>query len=428
METGDTADAGQARSPTDRAPAPLKGVKVLDMSRVLAGPWIAQLLGDLGADVVKIEAPGTGDDARQLGVASLDSSADARSGRNSTFYLACNRNKRSIAVDLAHEEGKSVVRQLVRDCDVLVENFKAGGMDRLGLGWDALSAINPRLIHCSVTGFGQDGPYASQPAYDFIMQAMTGMMSTCGLADGMPGASPVRTAIPMTDLVTGYQGCIAVLGALLQRGVTGKGQFIDAAMLDASVCFNVHLAQDYLMGFGVPTRQGNNNPIAAPSGVFQCADGWLVIAAGNDRQFDSLCTAMALGPLRERDEFSSNASRVTNRERLTRILEPVALSKPSEYWQTALKAVGVPCTGINDMEKVFEDPQVKHRRLVVDVYQSGGNKLPILRSTLNMSNYEVDYKAPPMLAEHTREVLAEWAGMDSAQIEALLETGAVVAQ
>jgi len=408
-------------------PAPLKGLKVLDMSRVLAGPWIAQLLGDLGADVVKIESPSGGDDARQLGVA-LDEGEPASRGRNSSFFLACNRNKRSIALDLAHPDGKAVVCQLVQDCDVLVENFKAGGMQRFGLGWDVLSEINPRLIHCSVTGFGQDGPYASQPAYDFIMQAMTGMMSSCGLPDGMPGATPMRTSIPTTDLVTGYQACISILAALIQRGLTGRGQFIDAAMLDASVSFNVHLAQGFLMGFDVPKRQGNNNPIASPSGVFQSADGWLVIAAGNDRQFDGLCIALQAGPLREQAQFSSNPERVTNRGRLNDILEPIIRSKSTAHWLQSLQRAGVPCTSINDMREVFEDAQVKHRRMVVEVLQEGGKKVPILRSALNMSNYEVTYKAPPKLAEHTREVLREWANLDNTQIDALLRSGAASAR
>lgn len=412
------------RAPS-RGPAPLHGVKVLDMSRVLAGPWTAQLLGDLGADVVKLEAPGHGDDGRQLGVAAAEDDQTGMRGRSSNFYLACNRNKRSIAVDLAHEQGRAVVLDLVRQADVLIENFKAGGMDRLGIGWTTLSAINPRLIHCSVTGFGQDGPYASQPAYDFIMQAMTGMMSTCGLPDGMPGATPVRTAIPVTDLVTGYQACVSVLGALIQRGITGQGQFIDASMLDASVAFNVHLAQGYLMGLGVPTRQGNNNPIASPSGVFQSADGWLVIAAGNDRQFDNLCSVLGVGNLRERSEFATNAERVKHRDMLHAAIEPAIKDKSSTQLRKSLQVASVPCTTINDMQAVFDDPQVKHRAMIVDVHQADGKTMPILRSALNMSNFEVMYKAPPRLAEHTREVLREWAELEDSRIEELLHAGAV---
>ncbi|WP_066735968.1 CaiB/BaiF CoA-transferase family protein [Cupriavidus sp. D384] len=408
-------------------PAPLAGLRVLDMSRVLAGPWAAQQLGDLGADVVKIEAPGLGDDARQLGVAAGDADAKSSKGRNSNFYLACNRNKRSIVVDLSKTEGKSLVLELVRNCDVIVENFKAGGMARLGLGWDVLSEANPRLIHCSVTGFGQDGPYAAQPAYDFIMQAMTGMMSTCGLPDGLPGATPVRTAIPVTDLVTGYQATVAIMGALIQRAVTGKGQFIDAAMLDASVAFNVHLAQGYLMGLGVPSRQGNNNPIAAPSGVFQSSDGWLVIAAGNDRQFASLCSVLELDAIRDKEEFSSNAARVRNRAELHTYIEPVVRSQSSASLRQRLQSAGVPCTKINDMEATFEDVQVRHRQMVVHVSQAeDGAAVPILRSALNMSNYEVTYKAPPMLGQHTAEVLKEWGGVDEAGLRSLVEAQAVV--
>lgn len=401
----------------------LDGLRVLDLSRVLAGPWCAQLLGDMGADVVKVESPGRGDDARELGVA-LEPQQPGQ-GRDSNFFLACNRNKRSIAIDFAKPAGAELVRTLVRDCDVLVENFKAGTLRRYGLDWDSLKAINPRLVYCSVTGFGQDGPYATRPAYDFVMQAMTGMMSTCGMPDGTPGAAPMRTAIPATDLVTGYQASVAVLGALIQRGITGRGQFIDAAMLDASIGFNVHLAQGFLLNGAVPSRQGNNNPIAAPSGVFKTANGWLVVAAGNDRQFVHLCNALGRPELATHPLFATNGQRVISRVALHAEIEPLLAAHPTEHWLPLLEAAQVPTTRINTMDQVFDDPQVRLRKMTVEVDHASGQRIPILRSTLNMSDSPVDYRAPPQLGQHTREVLTQWAALDPAQVEALYTAGVV---
>ncbi|AMM24383.1 CaiB/BaiF CoA transferase family protein [Variovorax sp. PAMC 28711] len=409
-----------ASTPPRRA---LDGVRVLDLSRVLAGPWCAQLLGDLGADVVKVESPGRGDDARELGVA-LDSPTPGP-GRDSNFFLACNRNKRSIAIDFSKHAGAELVRTLVSDCDVLVENFKAGTLRRYGLDWDSLKTINPRLVYCSVTGFGQDGPYASRPAYDFVMQAMTGMMSTCGMPDGTPSAAPMRTAIPATDLVTGYQASVAVLGALIQRGITGRGQFIDAAMLDASVAFNVHLAQGFLLSGQAPTRQGNNNPIAAPSGVFKTANGWLVVAAGNDRQFVSLCNVLGCPALATLPLFATNGQRVVSRLALHAEIDPLLAAHTTEHWLPLLEAAHVPTTRINTMDQVFDDPQVLHRQMTVEVDHASGQRIPILRSALNMSDSPVHYRAPPQLGQHTHEVLTQWAALDEVRIDELHAAGVV---
>lgn len=401
----------------------LEGVRVLDLSRVLAGPWCAQILGDLGADVVKVEMPGRGDDSRQFG-ACLD--PEATSGaRDSVFFLACNRNKRSIALDFSTPEGAQLVRELAQQCDVLVENFKAGSLRRFGLDWDSLKTLNPRLIYCSVTGFGQDGPYAPRPAYDFVMQAMSGMMSTCGQPEGSAGAAPMRTAIPATDLVTGFNAAIAVLGAVIQRGVTGRGQFIDAAMLDASVAFNVHLAQGFLLSGDVPRRQGNGNPIAAPSEVFHTADGWMVIAAGNDRQFASLCAVLGCADLAREPRFATNAQRVAQRAALHDALEPALMLHPTAHWLGVLEAVQVPCASINTMDQVFADPQVQHRRMTVEVEHGSGRRIPILRSPLNMGDADPPYRAPPQLGQHTDEVLAQWLALAPDQIAALRGNGVV---
>lgn len=391
---------------------PLQGLRVLDLSRVLAGPWCAQILGDLGADVVKIEAPGSGDDSRQFGTA-LDPQATG-GARDSNFFLSCNRNKRSVAIDLASPQGSRLIRELAVKSDVLVENFKAGGLRKFGLDWQSLEPLNPRLIHCSITGFGQEGPYAARPAYDFIMQAMSGMMSTCGQPDGAPGSEPMRTAIPTTDLVTGFNAAIGILAALIQRGVTGRGQFVDAAMLDASVAFNMHLAQGYLLSGQVPKRQGNGNPIAAPSEVFATWDGWIVIAAGNDRQFALLCDALGLGFLSRRPEFVTNQLRVTNRRALREALAPELLQRPTAVWLELLHAVQVPATAINTMDQVFADPQVQHRKMTVEVEHGSGRSIPILRSAINLSGASTAYRAPPQLGQHTSEVLAEWLGREGA--------------
>ncbi len=397
---------------------PLAGIRVLDLSRVLAGPWCAQMLGDLGADVVKVEQPGQGDDARQLGPALAAAEAGAR---DSMFFLACNRNKRSIAVDLAHPEGAALVRQLAAEADVLVENFKAGGLRKYGLDADTLRAENPRLIYCSVTGFGQDGPYAPRPAYDFVMQALSGLMSTCGQAEG----APTRTAIPATDLVTGFNATIAVLAALMHRTQTGDGQFIDAAMLDASVAFNVHLAQDYLVHARVPGRQGNSNPVASPSDVFATADGWMVVAAGNDRQFVSLCTALERPDLAHDPRFTSNALRIEARTTLNQAIGAALGQRSTAHWLRTLEVHQVPCAPIHDMDGVFNDPQVRHRALTVEVAHGSGHRIPLLRSPLNLSAFTPTYRAPPQLGEHTGEVLRDWLGAQSSDEDQLRARRAV---
>ncbi|KAG4080843.1 hypothetical protein HA402_010014 [Bradysia odoriphaga] len=402
---------------------PLEGLRILDLSRVLAGPWCAQILGDLGADVVKVEVPGRGDDSRQFGACLPGTDLDG--GRDSAFFLACNRNKRSIAVNFATPEGAQLIREMAQHADIVVENFKAGGLRKFGLDWASLQPLNPRLIYCSVTGFGQDGPYAPRPAYDFIMQAMSGMMSTCGQPDGSPGGGPIRTAIPTTDLVTGFNAAISVLGAIIQRGVTGRGQFIDAAMIDASVAFNVHLAQGFLFTGSTPTRHGNGNPIAAPSDVFRTADGWMVVAAGNDRQFESLCLALDREDLARNPAYARNELRIPLRNVLHNELEPRLQRHNTAHWMQVFENAQVPCAPINNINQVFEDPQVQHRQMTVEVDHASGHRVPILRSPLNMSGAQPTYRAPPRLGQHTREVLDEWIAMNPQQMQDLQNQGVI---
>lgn len=412
-----------ATRPTEAPRSALQGLRVLDLSRILAGPWCAQQLADLGADVVKVEAPGRGDEARELGFAMEGNAAGP--GRDSNFFLACNRSKRSVAIDFSRPAGASLVRALAMHSDVLVENFKVGTLRRYGLDEAALRELNPRLVYCSLTGFGQDGPYAARPAYDFVMQAMAGLMSTCGHPAGSPGEQPMRSAIPVTDLVTGYQATVAILGALIQRGLTGRGQHIDAAMLDSSVAFNVHLAQGWLLGGPVPAPQGNNNPIAAPSGLFRGADGWMVVAAGNDRQFASLCEVLGCPAVAQDPRFLSNGARVASRTQLHAIIEPLLAARPCAHWLPLLEAAQVPHARINDMQQVFDDPQVRHRRMTVEVEHGSGRRIPILRSTLNMSDSPVRYSAPPQLGEHTQQVLQEWLALTPQKVQDLRADGII---
>lgn len=389
----------------------LSGVKVLDLSRVLSGPCCTQTLGDLGADVVKIERPPLGDDARTYGAslgASLGSSsggsldADAQDGPpQTTFYAACNRNKRSVALDFSQPEHQALLRRMAQQADVLVENFKAGTLARFQLDYESLKASNPRLIYCSITGFGQTGPYASRPAYDFIMQGMSGLMSTCGEA-----AMPMRTAVPITDLIAGNNATTAILAALIQRGQTGEGQFIDCAMLDVAVNFNSHVAQTYLATGSVPERVGNSNPIIAPSELFKTSDGWLILSVANEAQFKTLCGLVP--DLVADPRFGSNWDRVAHRPALHAVIEAVTRTHGTRHWVDLFAGAGLPAGPIHSLEDVFNDPQVQHRQLLVEVDGLAGQRLPLLRSPLNMSAVEIPYRAPPRMGQHTQEVLAEW--------------------
>lgn len=387
----------------------LGNVRVLDLTRVVAGPLAAQTLADLGAEVIKIEKPGDGDDTRRMGPFLKDQSgADTN---DSAFYLAFNRGKKSVTVDIATKQGQALVRRLAAQSDVLIENYKAQSLKRYGLDYESLSRENPRLVYCSMTGFGQDGPYATRPAYDFILQGMSGLMSTCGQPDGAPGAGPMRTSVPITDVFTGLYATISILGALMQRDQTGHGQFIDSVMLDASVAVSGHLALGYLMTGKTPARIGNANPIAAPSEVFATADGEIIVAAGNNGQFQALADALGQPELKRDHRFDTNAHRVENRTALFALLAKTIAAHDTAHLVRTLSAAGVPCGPINTLAQVFADPQVRHRGIQKEARHKRRANVPTLKSPLNLSDSPVDYRAAPMLGEHTEEVLRDLLGV-----------------
>ncbi len=396
----------------------LSHVKVLDLTRVVAGPWCAQTLADLGADVIKIERPGVGDDTRRVGPFVID--AQGNRTNDSAFFLGCNRGKRSVTVDITTDRGAAIVSELALTSDVLIENYKVGTLAEYGLDYEALKALHPGLVYCSVTGFGQDGPYANRAAYDSVLQAMGGLMSTCGVPDGEPGAGPMRSAVPITDIFTGLYATISITAALTQRSITGRGQYIDMSMLDVTAAINAHLALGYLMTGVPPARQGNLNPITAPSEVFLAADGYFSMSAGNDNQFLVMLSMLGLDPAIARDpRFESNVERIRHRAQLHEILQAAASHAPVAHWIDRLSAQGVPCAPINDMRQLFEDPQVQHRGLVLQVPHASGVDVPTLRSPLNLSDSPVDHRAPPALGQHTEEVLRQRLGLSAQAIEEL---------
>ena len=402
----------------------LEGIKVLDLTRVIAGPMCTQILADMGATVYKIEKPGEGDDTRRMGPFLHDPvTGDALN--DSALYLAYNRGKQSITVDIATEEGAQLVRDLALRCDVVIDNYKVGSLAKYGLDADSLRRLKPELICCSITGFGQTGPYAPQPAYDFILQGMAGPMSTCGLPDEQPGGGPMRTSIPMTDMVTGLYASIGILGALMHRQKTGEGQVIDAAMLDATVAFNGHLAVGYLMSGKAPQRVGNTNPIASPSEVFECADGRIIIAAGNNGQFQQMCAVLGAPDMPADPRFATNMQRIAHRSALREALQTLVRSRPRTQLLLQLSDANVPAGPINDMAQVFADPQTQHRQLVVELAHSSGQTVRVVRSPLNFSASPVTHKPPPQLGEHSWQTLREELGLTDEQIEGLLRQGVI---
>ncbi|WP_096670754.1 CaiB/BaiF CoA transferase family protein [Polaromonas sp. AET17H-212] len=395
-------------------PPPLTGVRVLDLSRVLAGPWAGQLLADLGADVVKVEKPQGGDDTRAWGPPYLKD-ASGRDTTEAAYFLCANRNKRSVAIDIATPAGQAQVRALAQQADVVLENFKVGGLKRYGLDYASLSAANPRLVYCSITGFGQTGPYAARAGYDFLIQGMGGLMSVTGRPDGEPGAGPQKVGVALTDIMTGLYATIAVQAALAEREKSGLGQHIDLALLDVQIACLANQASNYLAGGLVPRRMGNAHPNIVPYQDFPTADGDIILAVGNDEQFAKFC-AVAKHPEWSTDaRFSTNAQRVANRAVLVPLLRQATVMRTSADWITALEAAGVPCGPINRIDEVFADPQVQSRRLHIDMPHALAGSVPLVANPIRLSGSPVAYqRPPPMLGEHTAEVLAQWLGLPTA--------------
>jgi crotonobetainyl-CoA:carnitine CoA-transferase CaiB-like acyl-CoA transferase len=403
---------------------PLSHVKVLDLSRILAAPWAGQILADLGAEVIKVERPGVGDDTRSWGPPFLKG-ADGKDTKEAGYYLAVNRGKRSITVSLDKPEGQRIVRELALHADIVLENYKAGTLERYGLDEASLRKINPKLIYCSVTGFGQTGPRRDQPAYDFLIQAMGGLMSVTGEKDGRPGGGPQKVGVPIVDLMTGMYTAVAVLAALARRNETGRGDHVDIAMLDVQVTTLSNQAMNYLVSGKVPKRNGNAHPNIQPQDVYSCADGDVILVCGNDGQFAKLAEVLGRADWTTDERFASNAQRVRNIGELSAQLRDLFSEWERERLIAALDAAGVPCGPINTVADVFKDPQVKARGLLRQVPHPSGVDVPQVISPIRFAEASMELRAaPPLLGQHSDDILAEL-GYAAADIAALRTAGVV---
>ncbi|WP_374530526.1 CaiB/BaiF CoA transferase family protein [Novosphingobium sp.] len=407
--------------PTPAPTGPLAGIKVLDLSRVLAGPWCAQMLGDLGAEVIKIEQPGQGDDTRRWGPPFLEDGS-----RDSAYYLCANRNKRSVAVNLADPRGADLIRRLAAQADIVVENFRVGGLAKYGLDYPSLSKIKPDLIYCSVTGFGQTGPDKDKGGYDFLIQGMSGLMSITGQPDGAPGAGPIKVGTPTADLSTGLYAVISILAALNHRNATGEGQHIDMALLDTQVALLANQASSYLNGGVIPRRMGNQQPVMVPYQDFACADGDILVALGNDRQFRSFCGVLGLGELADDPRFASTSSRSIDRDALLAIIRPVIARWNSDELIAAMDGAKLPAGKVNTIPQALAMPQIAARGLVREIARDDGTPVRFLGFPGQFSKTPPNYRqAPPRSGQDTRAVLEEVLGLAAADIEQLLASGVI---
>ncbi|MFG6467772.1 CaiB/BaiF CoA transferase family protein [Roseateles sp. BYS87W] len=405
-------------------PQALAGVRVLDLSRVLAGPWCTQTLADLGADVIKIERPGSGDDTRAWGPPYLKA-ADGHDTTEAAYFLGANRNKRSLAVDLATPQGQAIVRQLAGQVDVLVENFKVGDLARYGLDANSLRAEHPGLVICSITGFGQTGPYAERAGYDYAVQGMGGLMSVTGERDDQPGGGPQKVGVAVADLFTGMYATVAILAALRHRDATGQGQVIDMALFDTQLAMLANLGSNYLCSGEAPGRMGNAHQNIVPYQVFEAQDGHLILAVGNDRQFAKFCEIADHPEWAADPRFATNADRVRNRQVLVPLLEAVIRQRPRNDWLAALEAAKVPCGSINSIGEALADPQAQARDAVVSLPHPLTDQLRLVASPMKLSATPVTYRhAPPLLGQHSDELLRE-AGCSDADIAAWRAAGVI---
>lgn len=402
----------------------LSHIRVLDLSRILAGPWAGQILADLGADVIKVERPGPGDDTRGWGPPWIKND-QGQDTSVAAYYLCANRNKRSITVDITQPEGQDIVRRLAAQSDVVLENFKLGGLKQYGLDYDSLKAVNPRLVYCSITGFGQDGPYAPRAGYDFLIQGLGGLMSITGRPDGEPGAGPMKVGVALTDILTGLYATNAVLAALAWREQSGEGQYIDMALLDVQVACLANQAMNYLATGSNPRRMGNAHPSIVPYQDFPTADGHMILAIGNDGQFARFCEVAGRPELAADVRFATNRARVENRAELIPLLNEITATRTTAEWIGQLEARAVPCGPINGLAEVFADPQVQARGLAVKMPHPEAGEVPLVASPIRLSKTPVEYRrAPPLVGEHTDEILADL-GVDAAGIAGLRERGVV---
>jgi crotonobetainyl-CoA:carnitine CoA-transferase CaiB-like acyl-CoA transferase len=407
---------------------PLDDVRVLDLSRFLSGPYATTVLADLGADVVKVERPGGGDDTRAWGPPWL-ADDEGRPTAESAYFLSANRNKRSLTIDLAQPEGQALVRRLAAQSDVLIENFKVGGLAQYGLDFDSLQQLNPQLVYCSITGFGQDGPLAHRPGYDFLVQGLGGLMSITGRPDDAPGGGPLKVGVALTDVMTGLYASVAILAALARRERTGRGQHIDLALLDVQVAALANQAANYLVGGVLPQRLGNAHPNIVPYQDFPTADGHMIITVGNDGQFARCAAALGHAEWAQDERFATNPQRVAHREALVSMVAAVTATRSTAHWVAAMDTAGVPCGPINTLDQVFAQEQVVARGLRVELPHPLASAVPLVANPIRLSESPVAYRqAPPTLGQHTDEVLAEWLGLGADEAASLHARGITTAR
>ena len=401
----------------------LQGIRVLDLSRVLAGPWCGQILADLGAEVIKVERPKVGDDTRTWGPPwMMDSSG--KMTRESGYFQCANRNKYSVAIDIATAEGQALVRDIAMNSDVVIENYKVGSLAKYGLDFETLSAINPKLVYCSITGFGQTGPRAEEPGYDFVIQGMSGLMSITGEKEGEPGAGSQKVGVAVVDIQTGLYATVAIQAALLARHHTGRGQYIDISLLDVQVATLANQGMNYLTTGVSPKRMGNSHPNIVPYQTFKAKDKEFIIACGNDKQFKDLCIAIGLTELLEDQRYIKNQDRVKNRVELIQCLSQHFLRQQAKHWVDAIHQYKVPVGVINSIEDAFEEPQIQHRNMVVPIGHALNDQFKMIASPIRMSDTPVEYhRAPPMLGEHTAEILSRY--RNESEIQALKNKGVI---
>ena len=400
----------------------LQGINVFDLTRVLAGPTATQILGDLGANIIKVERPITGDDSRNLGPPYLDS--NATDPKESAYYLSVNRNKHSVTIDLTKKKGQVLAKKIIKKCDVLVENFRAGNLKQYGLDYESIKKINPKIIYCSITGFGQNGPYASRGGYDYLVQAMGGIMSITGEKKGLP----TKIGVGVSDIITGLYATISILSALRFRDQTSLGQHLDISLLDSQVSWLSYVAQSYLISGNIPDRIGNDHPSIVPYQTVKAKDGLMVLAIANDRQFKNFCEFSGLNDLCENSKFKSNSSRVKNRKELNKIIGKTILKKTITEWVQGLTKINVPCGPINNIKQVFDDPQVKSRKMKINMKhkKSKTGKINIVGSPMNFSVSKIRYKkTPPTLGEDTKKFLNKFLKISIPEIKKLKDEGII---
>ena len=399
-------------------PGPLAGYKVLDMSRILAGPWAGQMLADLGAEVIKIERPNVGDDTRQWGPPYLKDKAGHNTA-DAAYFFCTNRGKQSVTLDITKPEGQEIIRQLASQCDALIENYKVGGLAKYGLDYPSISAINPKLVYCSITGFGQTGPYAQRPGYDFLIQGMGGLMSVTG-TPGHGAGGPVKVGVAVTDLFTGLYAANAIQGALLERHQSGLGQYIDLALLDVQAAVLANQASNYLIGGVVPERLGNAHPNIVPYQAFTTANGHIILAVGNDSQFKRLCSVLGKPEWADNTDYTTNSARVENRQQLCTAIGNCLNQRDSGEWLSLLEQHEVPCGPINTIDQVFKDPQILARNMLVKMADKRAGEIQLVANPIHYSRSEIDYSVPPpQIGDDTETVLGEYLEYTELELETL---------